>query len=67
MPIVLTSAVRIIMTLLLWFFLSSTLFAQTSANGPHIRVDLITEHEQLVAGTNWVRIHFQSEDEWHTY
>lgn len=41
--------------------------AQPSATGPHIEVELVSEHQQLTKGTNWLALFLQPEQDWHTY
>lgn len=41
--------------------------AQTSATGPHIEVELVSENRQLTPGQNWLAVVLKPEPQWHTY
>ena len=51
---------------LLFFSIHS--WASPVAQGPHIQVNLLSEHTALVPGeVNWLGVHLQPEAHWHTY
>jgi thiol:disulfide interchange protein DsbD len=37
------------------------------ATGPHIKVSLLNEHQNLQQGMNWFGIYLEPDPEWHTY
>lgn len=67
MQIDLRTFCQFLLLLSLWFSPFSIVNAQTSAQGPHMQVSLVTEYQQFKAGINWIGIHFQPDDQWHTY
>ena len=59
---------RNIIYLLLTFFSVFHCYASSKGSGPHINVELVSEHQTVAKGeTAWVGILLSPESEWHTY
>ncbi|BFM10283.1 thioredoxin family protein [Simiduia litorea] len=59
------SFLLIVFSLLAW---ASPALSNSEAFGPHIRVELISEHRQLQAGSeHWLGVLFEPDPHWHTY
>ncbi|MDN3638391.1 thioredoxin family protein [Simiduia curdlanivorans] len=55
----------LVFALLVW---SPTALSNSEAFGPHIRVELLSEHRQLRSGAeHWFGIVFEPDPHWHTY
>lgn len=63
-----THALLAWLSLLTNFAIVQIAFAQNAASGPHINVELISEHQSLAPGqTQYLAVHMQPEEHWHTY
>lgn len=58
---------------ILCFSLATSAIAQeqssnsSTASGPHIKVSLLSEYQELSSGVNWIGVYLQPEKDWHTY
>ena len=48
-------------------YLAAALLAGTVAHAPHVEAELVSEHDALTPGANWVALRLTPEPGWHTY